>query len=350
MGGITQVAEDGTYVAAGVRPGRVQFFLRGSGRSYEPGPWIDVADGVELEHDIVWSVEMGTITGRVTSESGAPLPGQNVVAEAHAADGYRLFQAETAEDGSYSIDVETGLTYTVDVVRTPIRRPHENVAAGDEDVDFSLPDTGALTIQLIDAETRETIPIGHEPMVFFWRESGATTFHRMRSRQVVRGPQSFTLPLGTVDIKVHKGGDGYLPATAIGVEILKQATEPVVLELVRGAALRLHFSGDSTEQAWWYGHLLFALEESQLGAVTGPYASQGEPANHRINGINVRMEGDVTTQQLVMPDNSGHASLKGLVPGRYSIAAIPDDFVFEPEFFAVGEETDQPIEIRWRRR
>lgn len=135
-----------------------------------------------------------------------------------------------------------------------------------------------------------------------------------------------------------------------GVEILEQATKPVTLELVRGVDARFRFLGDSDEAKWWNEHLLFVLEKSQLGSVTGPYPSQGGPSNHRINGINVWIESGALIHQLVQPADGGLASLKGLPSGRYSVTAIPDDFVFEPASFDVGEETNLPIEIHWRCR
>ena len=46
--------------------------------------------------------------------------------------------------------------------RNPVFRSREGVVAGTEGVDFSMPEIGALTLRLVDAETRESIPIGFE--------------------------------------------------------------------------------------------------------------------------------------------------------------------------------------------
>ncbi len=48
-------------------------------------------------------------------------------------------------------------------------------------------------------------------------------------------------------------------------------------------------------------------------------------------------------------DDTGHATQTGLAPGRYRLAAFPDDFVFEPGSFAVGENGGA-VELHWRRR
>lgn len=60
-------------------------------------------------------------------------------------------------------------------------------------------------------------------------------------------------------------------------------------------------------------------------------------------------------QQLLEPDQTGHALLHGLAPGRYTVKAFPDDFLFEPASFELQDpdpETGETptVEIRWRMR
>ena len=356
FGGRVSIGEDGRYEATSVRPGRIELSLRQSSRRLVEDIWIDVADGEEVEQDIVIDVATGTISGRVTSSDGQPLADVRVAASASGPDGYRYFPTRTGEDGTYSLEVESDLAYEVRAWCEPVSPGQSDVAPGSRNVDFTLPAIGEVTLQLVDAETREPVPIGFEVHVFNWRQHGDRAFRDMQSGHRISAEHTFPMPVGVVDVKVHWADGGYLPAVVTGIAVREAPGDPVEVLLIRGVEATFRFVGDAEEVParehgrWWQGHLLFALEQSQLGQVDGPFPAQGGPSNHRINGVNVWIESASLMQQMVHPGEQGLAYVQGLPAGIFSIVSIPDTFVFEPASFELTPDTQGPIEVRWRRR
>jgi hypothetical protein len=159
------------------------------------------------------------------------------------------------------------------------------------------------------------------------------------------------LPRGAVDVSVHLQESGYVARTVLGVQVTADPEPaPIVVDLQRGVELELEVSGDAAfDRAVREGHVLFVLEQAQVPLVRGPFAEQGGESNHRVGGVNLWFEQPGLLQQ--MPDfgDGGIAKLGGLAPGRYTMKAFPDDFVFEPASFDVAAGGSK-VTLRWRRR
>ena len=124
--------------------------------------------------------------------------------------------------------------------------------------------------------------------------------------------------------------------------------EPVIIELTRGVEGKLVIVNENGERP--PGCWLFLLEDAQLPLFRGPFPEAGGPSNYSFNRYHLWLGDRGLLNQRFQPDDRGRAHVPGLAPGRYTLRAVPDDLLFEPETFVISGEESEPIEIRWRPR
>ena len=185
-----------------------------------------------------------------------------------------------------------------------------------------------------------------------WRNRGDGSFRTANAAVDVNGQVELELPVGLVDLAIRFADEGFAPRQVLGIAIREGGDDELTVELERGLEAKLEFAGDEPLDGL-REHLVFALHESELSAVRGPFADQGGASNHRINGRNMWLAEPGLMTRLIDVDALGVALLRGLTPGHCSLVAFPDDLVFEPSSFAVergGDEHATRIAIRWRHR
>jgi len=126
------------------------------------------------------------------------------------------------------------------------------------------------------------------------------------------------------DISLTLEGSGYLPGRLEGLVVGEDDEREHELRLERGleAWVRLEPPPTRTEGDSLVNHLVFLVEERQLGAIAGSFAQQGLPATGRINGLNMRLDDTTLMEQLLSRDDlvyNVRARLSGLRPGRYVV-------------------------------
>ena len=335
-------------------PGEIRVFFRHN--KSLPGlreALLTVEAGQEYRQDFIWDQEMAPITGRVIDTSGEPLPAILVMAFDHVSPQDMLsFAARTAADGTYSLDVATGARYDVSVrTRGPARRCRTEVPAGASDVDFVIPTSGTLRVQLIDQETmKPVVPQGSGLRSITWREGGTDVFSAIRAPADVDGIVELELPVGLVDLVFRLNEDGYGRKMVPGLIVEEKANPaPVPILLSRGVDVALSFRGPGDLAKQIQGRLLFLLEQSEESQLRGPFPLQGGPSNHRINGVCMWIGDHGLLQQLVYPKNN-RATLQGLAPGEYILRSYPDDLVFDPPRIHVSSAGTVNATITWSLR
>lgn len=343
------VNDEGRYELRGLTPGRVELLLRlGLSTPVLQAVAVDVVAGERVDCDFDWRSE--AITGRVTTTAGAAVAGAFVQAYLPDRESDVIAGTRTNADGTYQLDVPRG-RYAVTAGRANGRHGRRAVSPPATGVDFVLPAAGRLRLRFVDAGTRRPVLLGSAAFRIAWRIPGEPAFRTYLGDSDVAGLLELELPVGAVDIACHVSHLGYVPCVRLGLAVT--ATEPpndVQIELARGAQVHLVVRGPTPfgdEQR--AEHVLFLLEDRQLASVRGPLPPTDPAVNWSGNGVHLWLGDPGLMNQVPEFDESGRATLPGLAPGRYRLAAFPDDLVFEPATFPVGE-TDTHVELRWRRR
>ncbi len=353
--GMTWTKEDGTYELLNVRAGDVGVFVRdfSTGESLQEASLV-VEAGKVYEQDFAWEEELAEISGRVTTESGRPAGEIEVCAWIpRPGEGDETFEAESGEDGLYSLHVPPGRAYQVLAQRDLVRRVKPDVVPGSTDVDFVLPDVGGLRLKLVDAISGQPVRARRLlSLALAWRLSGTEDFRRIRAEVDADGIIELESSVGSIDLSIHLADEGYAPEMVLGIPVTESPdSDALIVELDRGVRAKIELRGEaglgSEDLA---GHLLFLLEDSQLASVSGPYPTHDSPQNQRINGLYMWLENPVLLNQMLRVDEMGFALVDGLEPGQYSIRSFPDDFAFEPESFEVTGQDEAAVVIRWKRR
>ncbi|MBM4061600.1 MAG: hypothetical protein FJ265_10975 [Planctomycetes bacterium] len=351
FGGRVSTDEKGDYELENVPAGTVELVLRGDGSArIVQRAQLTVAPGVENRHDFLWQETLHTITGRVTTHSGEPLPGGRVVAFDPRPSG-SMRMASTLADGTYRLEADPGGVYDVRVTHGAITPERPGVPADTASVDFVLPELGLLRLRLVDAATGQ--PVGSDETGSWnvgWRESAEDSFHVTQRSLDSTGLFQLKLPLGRVDVTFHLQEKGYAPRTVTDLPVTREPDPaPIPVEITRGVSVTLTVADAAGFAKARAGHVLFLLEQSQLGMVRGPFPRQGGPSNMRINGICVWLEQHGLMNQMPDFDDTGRARLTGLLPGRYRLVALPGDLTFTPADFAITAD-GTVVELAFRRQ
>lgn len=341
------VKHDGSYELRNLPAARIELFLR-QGFSVPDlvTTSVDAVAGEVVQQDFEWSGYDGTITGRVTGPDGRPR--ERVGVHVLDAAGAHITGATTDAEGAYRVDVARGGVYSVCAWGGSIPRRRDGVQPDASGIDFVLAAAAQLRLRLVDASTQRPLPfVGRTDNMVAWRESGAAAFVSVGGEVDSTGLLVVHVAAGRVDLALDFQQHGYRPWRAFGMVAPAHAAGEVRVELVRGSELRLSMPGFAPSVR--RGHALYVLEGAQLAAVRGPDPKSVHSASRLEEGVGMLLDEPGLRYQMPKFDTAGHARLTGLAPGRYRLVAFPDDFVFEPATFLVGEG-DAEVELQWRRR
>ena len=148
-----------------------------------------------------------------------------------------------------------------------------------------------------------------------WRPSGAERFETELSSFDLAGRQDLSVVAGAVDVLVQLPEDGYSPRLIEGARVPPGgASEVVDVVLERGCKARLRFAGEGVAPEDLREHLLFVVEQADLGRIEGPFAEQDGRTNNRINGIWMRLESPTLLSQLLQVGRDERGARPGPAP------------------------------------
>jgi hypothetical protein len=206
-----------------------------------------------------------------------------------------------------------------------------------------------LCLRLIDRQTGRAptaLEPGHWDLALTKR--GESHYRHEDTPPDLLGCISFKTDPGTYDLVLHFATSGFVPARLTGVVVPEAGkSEEAVVYLDRGVDVRLNFD---SKLDWPSGHIVFLLQQGQLGMVEGPLSDEDGTATIRINGLRLRLEDSTLMNQRVEPVEGGVRTMRGLVPGRYQLRAFPDNVAFEPDSIDLFTTPEQPIDLHWRLR
>ena len=331
---------EGNYEFKGVLAGPVKVESYGeSSQVVRDRATLTVENGQVYEQDLGWEEELGVISGWVAEPQGEPL----VDVLVRARSGHeRDFMTRTGADGTYRLEVALGLSYRVSAFRPPEWDFRPDVLPGASGVDFTFAPVRMLTVQLIDAIHRKPIAGMHVgSKVVEWRISDSDERYRRvqkpgRARSVYaadnEGRVEFAVPEGYVDLRIDLGDLGFMRREILNV-FAGTETEEIVVALEQGAVVSARLANDQTlDRDVRRAHLFLLLGESELDPVR--LSQEGEPYDHRINGIEMMNGGVDLERRLVhLGDDGQEARTRVLPPGRYTLRAFPGDLAFDPPWF-----------------
>ncbi|MEM7198720.1 MAG: carboxypeptidase-like regulatory domain-containing protein [Planctomycetota bacterium] len=311
---------------------------------------LDVEAGATYERDLVWEEPEGEISGRVTTADGRPLEGVWITALNAAGPG-RPRRDGTDADGFYRLEALVGPPQDLLVRHGVLTEQRSGVEVGATDVDFVLPELGSLWLQLLEADTRQPLASsqGILSRSLVWRRSGETEWlSGPRPRVDTQGRLELELPIGHVDVLLRFQKSGYRPRTVTSLAVTAGASPPVPVLLERGLDLEVRLQGGAGANVAERGPcVLFALETAQVGKVR--VAARGAPdQNARVNGVHLHLDDPGLLQQMLR-SSQGATTLRGLVPGSYTVRAFPDVVELTPSSFRVREPRTA-VDVRWRWR
>jgi hypothetical protein len=310
-----------------------------------------VVAGEVVSCDIEWQGHDASIAGRVTTANGTPLPyGASV--QVLDVEGVHMAGVVVGATGAYRIELPSGSVYSVVALAGPVQRRRDGVRPNATGVDFVVPEAVGLRLRLVDAATQRSPSFRDVGGIeVSWRESGAAQFLSTHGEVDSTGLIRCPVAAGRIDLALDLQQHGYRPWRGFGIEVPRpDPTDEVRVELARGVELRLAVVGMSAfTPAMRSGHALFVLGDSQLSSVRGPFPEPGRSGIMRIDGLGMWLAEPGLRTQMPRFDAAGRATVTGLVPGRYRLVSFPDDLVFEPTAFAVGDN-GADVELRWRRR
>lgn len=353
----------GEYAIRDLPAGVWTLLLQDEGRVVVASATLAVEAGQEYEQDFVWGDEApsGTITGRVLGF--APAPGHDVFVRARPVgeSSGRGDWARVEPDGAFALRVRAGRTYGVQATRrttwTTTAGPEVVATPDASGIELTLPGLGLVRLCLIDAATRSPF----RPRSSFlanalhWRSLSGEDGQHSDLQIDTRGCVELELPVGEVEWELDLASEGYLPLPRQRLSVTG-GSEPTTLtiEVERGVAARLRLvSAAGVDPAARNGRLLFLVERSQLGSISGPY-DNAEQGNIRFGNDSLRMRIDdrsLLHQKLAeQAFSEAGATLEGLRPGHYFVKSYPDDLAFEPaELDLAGPERIERT-IVWRPR
>jgi hypothetical protein len=361
---------DGRYELAQVAPGEITLTLLGQA-GVEPleERRVTVRAGEVLDQDFAVALALAEIRGCVR-RSEVPLAGAPVSASSVSAEGLvkRTFHASTDAQGQYVLAVAegwlydvragaaavaNGLLYDVRAGVAGLSGTRSRVPAGATGVNFDLPASapGTLRVRLVDGQTDAPLRPARMAFGLFWRRTGEEGFEHAALQPDLEGRQDLTVEAGLVDVLVHATEEGYAPQLVEGVRVPANGeSEIVTLALERGLAARLLFTGQRDAAQDLARHLIFLVEQEQLGQIEGPLTGQDGPASYNLSGTWMRLSSPTLLRQRVRVDTDGSALIQGLSPGRYHVRVYPDDFAFDPPVIELPAASAEPVAVRWRRR
>lgn len=338
--GGARIGATGDYEFLCLPPGEIELAVQPSGSSVQLQlAAVTVPNSGRVQHDFLWEEALGRIAGKATRFDGRPVTGTWVLAEAED-HGCEPVSAALAPDGTFSLDVPTGHSYSVRLRVGVIEQTRSRVPVGAEYVDFHLELLGHLRIRLVDAATRQPIPRNAaERWSFLWRRSGEEQFAYANARFTVDDGFDLQLPVGNVDLLVMLDGSDYRRQPNLGLQVTAaDDPAPIDLPIARGVAVRVEVGGEVPFDArLGRDHLFFLLADGQQDAVRGPFAEGSSQGNQEINGRQVWLRDPSLMEQLVTFEGDGTAVLRAQTPGVYSLRAFPGDVQFTPATVTVGE-------------
>jgi len=339
--------------------GTLVVLTESNGNSEQPGaPRIplSLAAGERREQDVEWGEPWVELAGRVRDSHGRAIPDASV--EARAADSdHTLSMAQVDANGSFTLHTPPDLNLLVRAGREhSFEEARWSGPGGASDIELVFSPRAFLRLRVLDAASeapvRASVVAATDALAWksvdgrAWREDAALD---------PEGRIVLELAPGQYDISLDLQGTGYLPGQLQGLVVGEDDEREHELRLERGldAWVRLEPPPTRTDGDSLVNHLVFLVEERQLGAIAGPFAQQGPPATRRINGINMRLDDPTLMEQLLSRDDfayTGRTRLLGLRPGRYVVKSYPDDYVFEPATLDLTGPGPHELVLTSRRR
>ncbi|MEQ1893005.1 MAG: carboxypeptidase-like regulatory domain-containing protein, partial [Planctomycetota bacterium] len=353
------LVQSGRYRFSSLPPGEGTLLLLDDDDAevpHAPRIALTLAAGERCEQDIEWGEPWVELTGRVRDTRGRVVPDATVGAW-EAGIERMLAWVQVDSSGSFTL-------HTPPVLDLLLRADREHLfeearwsgPAGTSDVELVFSPRALLRLRVLDAASRAPVraSVVMATEALEWARSDGRRW-RVDAALDPDGRIVLELAPGMYSISLNLEGSGYLPVRLDGLVVGEDDEHEHELLLERGldAWLRLEPPPTRTEIDSLVNHLVFLVEERQLGSLAGPYEQQGPPATHRINGICMRLDDPTLMEQLLSRDDfayTGRARLFGLRPGRYVVKSYPDDYDFEPATLELAGPGPHELVLRWRWR
>ena len=317
---------------------------------------IPVTDASTVRFEFDLPIRFTSVSGTVSTPTGAPIAGVQVWIEAEAPPYWQ--RSYSHSDGSFEFTVmqlqdrEPGLSLGARRREQSVKISH--VKLGSTDNNIVLPDLGRLRLVLKDATTHK--PLRWCDAALAWRSGSAADaeFVEYEGRDwgsLCASPDGsflIELPLGTVDLRLTFEDHRYAPAllsdVSVGphdhpLEVLAKSTARVRIQLVNPEI----FHNERMP-------LVLLLREEARDQVER-VDRQGEQT-YRINGVILRVAREFSDSESFGERviwGGDRASTKPtelrLAPGAYQLLAFPDTVQFDPAEIAVGFEDANEFEI-----
>lgn len=344
--------DNGAFRLRDVPPGEIAVSLHDTldGPAVQSRRITVVAGRVE-RCDFVWEEAMARIAGSVTTERGEAAARVHLVARSETASGALDHHARSDDHGRFEIEVAAGPTYRLQAGLGIASVEVHGVPCDANDVRIVLPALQDVRLLLRDGVTHEPFRGGgSNGFTIHWRRTDGDAFVPVPAEFDSHGVARLELPAGVADLRIVALYAGFVPRTITGLRLGGDAqAAPIPIDLQRGATVRLVLRGAEPWLAVGGGpRQVFVVDQVQRAGLRMPVsaAAYANPWGMRPDAS----AGDpAVLQQIPRFGADGAATIVGLAPGEYRLVTFPDDVVFEPATFVVGEGAAE-VELRWRRR
>jgi hypothetical protein len=335
-----------------VEPGELVFNIEVDGLSDQTEGTeftLQVEPAAKIDHVVELRLPTRPIAGRVTFEDGGTAPQVSIDASLPLVGSGKSYwerlhvSAETAEDGSYSLDVpDVPSSYRVVASLDADEQSVEGVRPGASGVDFVLARSGVLLFRFRDALSDELLST-HD-LELGWKRPGDDRYDSMQiGWDLVPDPDGWLekrLPGGRLDLRASEYEQPrHVPTTVENVLIRPDEPLRVEFRMLPGKSSELLLASDQAPLPPRHTVLLVEAdlwEEVRLG-----------PDRNSLDGGRL---GNSIYSRLVQFNQERRATIGGLGSGRFRFKVFPDDIELEPAEVEVGEATTEPVLVRWRKR
>lgn len=315
---------DGTFEVRGVPPGRIELKAVTDAQALRFAPAasgpvlaeVEVEAGETRRLELEYTLELGTIRGRVTSPAGRARAFASV--RAQAGRNGANWSALTDENGNFEL-------------RLPLEPPTYELSTpgsaripapvNSEGVELVSVGHGRVRVRARDADRQEPI----ERVTLFVRRAEPRWEWAGEFASGTNGFAQWVLESGWLELAAGKPEEGY-PLVFLGTFTLEEDGElELDVPLARVQPVEFVLTNPPLP-----GVCLIRLEAKSALPMQRSYFSGGP--------------------SLALRFQEGRASIPGLAAGAYRLVASFPDVVVEPAEIGLGPERPRPIELTWQRR